>query len=396
MKESCIPHPANARFNITRPEYVLICRNDRCAACLLSFFEYWHNIKLEYSKKAARANDIAEMHGDARTQDESLWQFHTIKEMELGIAYMFTAKPILRALDVLCELGFIVKGRNPNPKYSFDRTTWLLLKPEAVIAALEKVYPIMENSQMHCGDLHHRDGDLQHGDGDLQHVSVAQNPCKCTENEALTNDEKIENPDKITYKITTETTLTEREREAETAPSAPEPVIALPDARSYWNRTVPEPTEIPKGPSDEEIQRWAQDVRKNGADYTDDEIKSATIRCRLDQWLWRGRPCADWRLMLEDRIQVMRNTFGKFSGPKPSNGSNGQAKEKPMSPYLMYKLRDELREKLDEVYEQLKYVQDEDRRKPLLEQKEKLRKRIESLEAKLEAVAVGGADESNG
>jgi|GEM_PF-2062142 len=396
MKESCIPHPANARFNITRPEYVLICRNDRCAACLLSFFEYWHNIKLEHAKKAARANDIAEMHGDARTQDESLWQFHTIKEMELGIAYMFTQKPISKALSLLCDLGFIVRGRNPNPRYKFDRTTWIMLKPEAVTAALEKVYPKMENSAMHDGNTPHREAYTPHGEAYLLDTDVAQSPCKCTENEALTNDEKIENPDKITYKITTETTLPEREREAETAPSAPEPVIALPDARSYWNRTMPEQTEIPKGPSDEEIKRWAEDVRKNGADYTDDEIKSARIRCRLDQWLWRGRPCADWRLMLEDRIQVMRNTFGKFGGSKPSNGSNGNGKEKPMSPYLMYKLRDELREKLDEVYEQLKCVQDEDRRRPLLEQKEKLRKRIESLEAKLEAAAVGGSDESDG
>ena len=108
------------------------CDGERCAALLLSFFEYWHNIKLALREKAIAANDVAENHGDERTQDESLYQFHTEKELEDGLLGLYGKTKIKDALDVLVQKNFISIHKNPNINYKFDRTRHFLFYPEAV------------------------------------------------------------------------------------------------------------------------------------------------------------------------------------------------------------------------------------------------------------------------
>ena len=46
-----------------------LCDNHHCAAALLSFFEYWHNVKLEQRQQAEHANRVARQHGEEGTQD---------------------------------------------------------------------------------------------------------------------------------------------------------------------------------------------------------------------------------------------------------------------------------------------------------------------------------------
>lgn len=138
MRSSCIQHPAREPLIIIRQWQVEFCEGDRIAAALLSFFEYWHNNKLDHSPKARQANNIAETHGDARTQDESLLQFHSEKELHQGILGLASGPTIRKSLAMLKDKGVITVSRNPNPRYHFDRTNFFLFHPEVPQAFLDK------------------------------------------------------------------------------------------------------------------------------------------------------------------------------------------------------------------------------------------------------------------
>ena len=130
MKNSCIQHPTQERLLVIREWQVEFCGGNHCAAALLSFYEYWYNIKLEISQKNQRTNDIAEMHGDTRTQDESLWQFHNLDELHDGIIGLFSKNTITKANTLLEDLGVITLHKNPNPRYTFDKTNYFEFHPE--------------------------------------------------------------------------------------------------------------------------------------------------------------------------------------------------------------------------------------------------------------------------
>jgi len=126
---------------------VIACDGDKCAALLLSFFEYWHNVKLEQRKQAIVSNDVAERHGDKRTQTETLYQFHTEKELEDGLLGLYKRTRIRSALELLVDKGFISIHANPNPKYAFDKTRHFLFHADRVNTWLQKVYlPSLENN----------------------------------------------------------------------------------------------------------------------------------------------------------------------------------------------------------------------------------------------------------
>jgi hypothetical protein len=131
MRTSCINHPPNEPLIVIRPWQVELCEGNTTAAALLSYFEYWHNIKLEMQSRASKSNDIAEMHGDKRTQDETLLQFHTEEELISGI--MIAKRDTIRkALSYLNSCGFISIHANPNPKYAFDKTRYFLFHPDPI------------------------------------------------------------------------------------------------------------------------------------------------------------------------------------------------------------------------------------------------------------------------
>lgn len=136
MKNSCIKKLSNVRIAIEREDYLAIT-GDKAAGLLLSFFEYWHNIKLEQSLKAKTQNDVAEKHGDDRSQDESLYQFHTAEDLQHALLGLVGRPAVKKGVKILKDLGFISIHKNPNPKYKFDNTKHFLLHPRQVNLFLE-------------------------------------------------------------------------------------------------------------------------------------------------------------------------------------------------------------------------------------------------------------------
>jgi hypothetical protein len=108
------------------------CEGDGCAAALLNFLIFHHDNKLVAQKQAFKYNDIAETHGDRRSQQESTYQWHTAKELEEGILGLYSARSIPKSLDRLVTLGFISIFQNPNKKYKFDRTKYFQVHPENI------------------------------------------------------------------------------------------------------------------------------------------------------------------------------------------------------------------------------------------------------------------------
>ena len=137
MKSTCINHPLNEPLIKIHRWQVEMCQGNTVAAALMSFFEYWHNIKSEMRSRTRRANDIAEIHGDHRCQDESLLQFHTEKELVEGIMLAKQDK-IRQSIRFLEEIKVVSIHKNPNPRYTFDRTRYFLFNPEIVNEWLRK------------------------------------------------------------------------------------------------------------------------------------------------------------------------------------------------------------------------------------------------------------------
>lgn len=124
---------------------VAFCQGNNCAAALLNFYEYWHTIKLDMRAKNVRLNDIAEMHGDKRAQDESLLQFHTLEELAEGINHLYSKNTITAANRLLESLGAISISNNPNPKYKFDKTHYIIFYPEICNTWLTHYYDLQSN-----------------------------------------------------------------------------------------------------------------------------------------------------------------------------------------------------------------------------------------------------------
>lgn len=131
MRLGSIRHPEKEPLIKIHRWQIEICDGDVTAAALLSFFEYWHDIKEEFQVKAKRANDIAEIHGDPRSQDESLLQFHSEQELADGIM-IAKRDSIRKGIKLLEEKGFISIHKNPNPRYAFDRTRYFLFHPDPI------------------------------------------------------------------------------------------------------------------------------------------------------------------------------------------------------------------------------------------------------------------------
>jgi hypothetical protein len=134
--ESCIPIPNRGRFLFLRQWQVEACGGDLCAASLLTFFISWHDHKLAQREKAAQLNDVAEKHGEPRTQDEHLYLWFTEPQLQVGLMDLYKRMTIRKGLKTLEALGFISIHNNPNPAYRFDRTRYFRLYPEKIIACM--------------------------------------------------------------------------------------------------------------------------------------------------------------------------------------------------------------------------------------------------------------------
>ena len=65
---------------------------------------------------------------------------------------------------------------------------------------------------------------------------------------------------------------------------------------------------------------WLADWRKNGADYTESEARSAFLALQANGWMWGKNPVVDPRAALERQIQTDRNRKPKLNGqPTPKD-----------------------------------------------------------------------------
>jgi len=167
VKSSCVIHPAKDPLIIIHHWQVEFCGGDTCAAALMSYFEYWHNVRLDQREKAREQNDVAEDHGEPRTQDESLLQFQSERALEEGVM-IYGARTIRDALKVLAKMGVIEVLDNPNRKYRFDRTKHYLFHPEICAKFLESYTPPKRKKLPHrngkiaarCGKITPPDGKI--------------------------------------------------------------------------------------------------------------------------------------------------------------------------------------------------------------------------------------------
>jgi len=64
MKSSCVSHPTREPLIIIRKWQITACNGNACAAALLSFFEYWHNIKTDSLSKDKEVNEKFSEYGE--------------------------------------------------------------------------------------------------------------------------------------------------------------------------------------------------------------------------------------------------------------------------------------------------------------------------------------------
>lgn len=139
MKSSCISYPEHEPLILIRASQVQICDGNHCAAALLSYFEYWHNIRLAQAAQAEHHNRVAESHGEMGTQDTSLLQYHTEEKIEAGLLQLYGRTTIRKALAVLVAKDYVSLHANPNKRYGFDRTHYFLFHPEVVQANIRAI-----------------------------------------------------------------------------------------------------------------------------------------------------------------------------------------------------------------------------------------------------------------
>lgn len=130
MRSSCIFHPIRDSQIIIHRWQIEFCQGDHCAAALLSFYEYWHNIKLEIINENIKSNKIAIRHGGTEIHENTLLQFHTYDELVAGILHLYGRNAVISANKLLMKLGVISLSKNPNIKYSLDKNRYIKFHPE--------------------------------------------------------------------------------------------------------------------------------------------------------------------------------------------------------------------------------------------------------------------------
>ena len=156
---SCICHPPGAHYLKLYEWQIEFCEGNQCAAALLSYFEYCHNWKLQQLQQAKAHNDALEKAGEGRTQEETLLQWHTAKELEAAILGLYRRDKIGLAIDKLVALDAIEVRKNPNPRMWHDHTKHFLFKPKTVNDWLKKRFPENRQSIVEKSEIPGENGD---------------------------------------------------------------------------------------------------------------------------------------------------------------------------------------------------------------------------------------------
>ncbi len=150
MKSSCISHPERERLVIIRKWQVEFCDGNHCAAAVMSFFEYWHNWKLDSDEHNRKSNDISEMHGDPRQLSEDVVQFHSMQEISDGLLNLYGVKSISDSIKFLESKNALTVCRNPNPKHFYDNKKYFVFHPEICNAWLKNRYESRLGKNTEC------------------------------------------------------------------------------------------------------------------------------------------------------------------------------------------------------------------------------------------------------
>ena len=140
MKNSCIVHPKREALIIIRKWQLEFCDGDKVAAALLSFFEYWHNHRLDSAEQDEKKNAVAKYHGEDGISI-NLLQFHKNEDLVNGIMGIGKKNSVIKARKFLVEKNVISEHRNPNPRYKFDNTTHYQFHPEIINHWLINIRP---------------------------------------------------------------------------------------------------------------------------------------------------------------------------------------------------------------------------------------------------------------
>jgi hypothetical protein len=177
------------------------CDGDHCAAALLSFFEYWHNIKLELSQRARQANELALKYGKPATHDDSLLQFHTDEDLRAGLLGLYGTMKIRKGRRRLIEKGAITEHPNPVRRYAFDKTIYYHFHDDVINAWLAR-YNAGPSSARNGGSIA-KNGERAAKNGER----AAKNGAQFCESSFKLNDLQT-SAHQITTEITSETTTT--------------------------------------------------------------------------------------------------------------------------------------------------------------------------------------------
>ena len=147
MRTSIVNHPENESLVIIRQWQLVFCDGNEVAAALMSFFEYWHNIKLDVKSQNEKANEVAANHGDEPMADIKLYQWHTESDLISGIQRIAKSnKTLSKGIELLENKGVITIHKNPNPHYKFDKTRHFLFHPDVPNEWLNSIYRSGKNT----------------------------------------------------------------------------------------------------------------------------------------------------------------------------------------------------------------------------------------------------------
>jgi hypothetical protein len=164
MTTGCIRHPKHEPMVIYRKWQLKACNGDLASAIMLSFFEYWHNTKLDNQPQARKYNQIAKKHGEDGGQLETLIQWHTNEDIEKHTG--LKRHSINKAIAFLVELGFISTCKNPNPRFSFDTTKHFIFNAEIVSRWVED-YIQNTNEALSSAEICNRDAEFDRSSAEI-------------------------------------------------------------------------------------------------------------------------------------------------------------------------------------------------------------------------------------
>jgi hypothetical protein len=134
MQTSLITYPKADRFIRIHQSILHACQGNACAAALVSFFEGWHNYRLEQIEYTQQMNLMLREIEHAPIIDTTGWQYHTMWQLKRGTMIWKSDDTITAAIEKLESIGFISTDVPDRLVllHKTGRTKWFLLMAERV------------------------------------------------------------------------------------------------------------------------------------------------------------------------------------------------------------------------------------------------------------------------